>query len=506
MNKIEIIYARQSVDKRDSISIETQINDCKKKLNNEHYHVFYDKGYSGKSTNRPQFQEMMNEVRKGIVSKIIIYKFDRISRSLMDFLSMQQDFSKYGVKLVSCSEDFDTSTQVGKMILNILMMFAEMERENIQQRIKDNYYARGEKGFYLGGAAPFGYNKIETNVNGLKTYTFRENKDESKILLKMFNDYIDGKSMGEIARVLNNDKVVSRRNRPWSENAIARMLRNPVYVKANVDIYNYLQGLGGTMTNPIEDYTGKFGCYVYGTAEKRQGSKFTNLQNDFVSLGLHEGIIEPALWLNVQDMINKKKNHSNLGTGSLSWLQGLVKCKCGYTYYVKKYKNRNSVKEYKYLYCRGRKNNSCPYPKTMLAVKDLEEIAEAEILSRLEELKELKNVQVVRDTPEINELKIQLSNIEKKINNIIESIAEGSDISVSYLNQHIDKLDREKNKILEEIAKQELKANKTNSLNLDIDYILNGWHDFTLETKKKIAKEVIQEIILEGRTADFIFY
>ena len=160
MNKIEIIYARQSVDKRDSISIETQINDCKKKLNNEHYHVFYDKGYSGKSTDRPQFQEMMNEVRKGIVSKIIIYKFDRISRSLMDFLSMQQDFSKYGVKLVSCSEDFDTSTQVGKMILNILMMFAEMERENIQQRIKDNYYARGEKGFYLGGAAPFGYNKI----------------------------------------------------------------------------------------------------------------------------------------------------------------------------------------------------------------------------------------------------------------------------------------------------------------------------------------------------------
>ena len=124
----------------------------------------------------------------------------------------------------------------------------------------------------------------------------------------------------------------------------------------------------------------------------------------------------------------------------------------------------------------------------------------------MQKRKELKNVQVVRDTPEINELKIQLSNIEKKINNIIESIAEGSDISVSYLNQHIEKLDREKNKILEEIAKQELKANKTNSLNFDIDYILNGWHDFTLETKKKIAKEVIQEIVLEGRTADFIFY
>ena len=72
---------------------------------------------------RPQFQEMMNEVRKGIVSKIIIYKFDRISRSMIDFLSMQQEFSEYGVKLVSCLEDFDASTQVGKMILNILIFW-----------------------------------------------------------------------------------------------------------------------------------------------------------------------------------------------------------------------------------------------------------------------------------------------------------------------------------------------------------------------------------------------
>lgn len=506
MNKIEIIYARQSVDKRDSISIETQINDCKKKLDTENYRTFYDKGYSGKSTNRPHFQEMMNEVRKGIVSKIIIYKFDRISRSLIDFLSMQQEFSEYGVKLVSCSEDFDTSTQVGKMILNILMMFAEMERENIQQRIKDNYYARGEKGFYLGGCAPYGYNKTETTVEGLKTYTFEENKEESSVLKKIFNDYINGKSMSEIARNLNKNNIISKRNRPWSETSVSRMLRNPVYVKANADIYNYLQGLGGTMTNPIEDYTSGFGCYVYGTAEKRKGAKFTNLKNDYVSLGLHKGIIEPTLWLNVQNLINKKKNHSNLGTGSLSWLQGLVKCKCGYICYIKKYKNSYSDTVYKYLYCRGRKNDSCPYPKTMLAVKDLEDIAEAEILSRLEELKALKNVQVVHDTPEINELKIQLSNIEKKIENIIEHIAEGTDVSVAYLNKHIGKLDSEKNKILEDIAKQELKENKLNSMNFDIDYVLDNWHGFSLETKKAVAKEIIEEIILEGRTVDFIFY
>ncbi|MBQ8808078.1 MAG: hypothetical protein IJZ81_02080, partial [Clostridia bacterium] len=90
--------------------------------------------------------------------------------------------------------------------------------------------------------------------------------------------------------------------------------------------------------------------------------------------------------------------------------------------------------------------------------------------------------------------------------NIVERIAEGSDVSISYLNKHIEKLDAEKNKILEEIAKQELKENKLNSMNLDIDYVLDNWCGFSLETKKKVAKEIIEEIILEDRTADFIFY
>ena len=150
---MQVIYVRQSVDKKDSISIETQIEICKSKIpstNTEEVKVYSDKGFSGKSTDRPEFQNMMKELRNGQISKIIIYKLDRISRSLIDFLNMRLEFSKYNVELVSCMEDFDTSTSIGKLMLNMLMMFAEMERETIQKRIKDNYYSRGEKGLYLG--------------------------------------------------------------------------------------------------------------------------------------------------------------------------------------------------------------------------------------------------------------------------------------------------------------------------------------------------------------------
>lgn len=502
---MQIIYARQSVDRKDSISIETQIEECKKELKqNEEYTVYQDKGYSGKSTDRPAFQSMMNEIKSGIVSRIIIYKLDRISRSLIDFLNMQTIFQKYNVELKSCNEKFDTSGIMGKTIVNILMVFAEMERETIQKRITDNYYARGEKGFYLGGAAPFGYNKIETQLHGKKTYTFEENTDESPIVRQMYERYINGQSLSAIARWLNDCKIPSRRNKAWLPNSVSRILKNPVYVKANAEVYNYLLSLGATMNNPVDDYIGENGCYVYGNDTQRKGSKFVSLKSDYVTLGLHKGIIEPSLWLEAQNIFNKKKNHSNLGTGSLTWLQGLVKCKCGYTYYVKKYKTK--VNEHRYLYCRGRRNNSCPYPHTMIPAQKLEAIVERALLKELHNLKGESGENVIKDTPEINSLKIQVVKIDEQIENIIEKIVRCSDVTVEYLNKKIEALDAEKKSILEEIAKLELKNNRANQLSIDVSDILNDWYSYDLETKKQIAKQVIDKIVLEGKKAEIIFY
>ena len=172
------IYLRRSVEKKDSISLEYQEERCRMKLtSDEECAVYTDNGISGKSTeNRPDFQRMMTDVRKGIITKIIIYKFDRISRSLLDFVTMQSEFEKYHVELVSCEENFDTSTPMGKVIVNILMMFAEMERETIEKRITDNYYARGAKGFYLGGYAPFGTIKLKRMLTAKRHIHLRKIK------------------------------------------------------------------------------------------------------------------------------------------------------------------------------------------------------------------------------------------------------------------------------------------------------------------------------------------
>lgn len=104
------IYARQSVDRADSISIESQIEFCQYEMRGEQYKVYTDRGYSGKNTDRPAFAEMMNDIENGVIGKVVVYKLDRISRSILDFSNMMEQFGTHKVEFVSTTEKFDTSS------------------------------------------------------------------------------------------------------------------------------------------------------------------------------------------------------------------------------------------------------------------------------------------------------------------------------------------------------------------------------------------------------------
>ena len=188
----DVIYARQSVDRKDSISIESQIDFCKYELKGGSCRVFKDKGYSGKNTDRPEFQKLLGEIRKGKVRRVVVYKLDRISRSILDFANMMELFQEYDVEFVSSTEKFDTSTPMGRAMLNICIVFAQLERETIQKRVTDAYYSRCLKGFHMSGQAPYGFDLEPTVVvndaadfagtNGCYLYQGRdveEDKDKS---------------------------------------------------------------------------------------------------------------------------------------------------------------------------------------------------------------------------------------------------------------------------------------------------------------------------------------
>ena len=116
----------------------------------EQYKIYRDQK-SGKDTNRAEFQNMLEDIRDGGIDTVIVYKIDRISRSVYDLGNFMSEFEKYKVEFISINEKFDTSTPMGQAMLQIIMVFAELERKTIRLRIIDNYYARGKEGGYLGG-------------------------------------------------------------------------------------------------------------------------------------------------------------------------------------------------------------------------------------------------------------------------------------------------------------------------------------------------------------------
>ena len=200
MNLFDAIYTRQSVDRIDSISTESQVEFCKKEVSGENYKIYTDKGYSGKNIARPAFQEMLSDIKAGKVNRVIVYRLDRISRSVLDFANLIEVFQKNRVDFVSTMEKFDTSTPIGKAMLMIVMIFAQLERETIQQRVIDAYSSRSKRGFYMGGRVPFGFELVETTIDGIRTKMYKPIEEEAEVIRLIFSMYAKPQtSFGDVA-------------------------------------------------------------------------------------------------------------------------------------------------------------------------------------------------------------------------------------------------------------------------------------------------------------------
>ena len=259
-------YTRQSLFKKDSLSTSQQADYCIASCPGEPYEIFEDLGYSGKNLNRPAFERMMEKVRSGQITKILVYKLDRISRNISDFANLLCELKEYNCEFQSVSENFDTTTPIGRAMIYICMVFAQMERENTSQRVHDNYYYRTELGFWGGGVAPFGYKLAKIKYKG-KCHTVLEPDEETAPLVKQLYDwYLEpNSSISTILNKLNNElKIPGRKGGLWTSRVIADILSRPLYAPNDMNMYNYLSGLGATITNPPEDFDGMASVDLYG--------------------------------------------------------------------------------------------------------------------------------------------------------------------------------------------------------------------------------------------------
>lgn len=184
--------------------------------------IFEDAGKSGKNTKRPAFERMMDKVKAGQVSHVVVYKIDRISRNLIDFSIMYNEFKYHRVAFISLNEQFDTSSAMGEAMLKIVLVFAEMERKLTSERVTDVMIGRAQSGLWNGARVPYGWDWDDEKKCPVHS------KVEAKYVKQMYADYLNGGSSVSIAKSYNANKIPTKRGGEWTSKTIADVIRNPM--------------------------------------------------------------------------------------------------------------------------------------------------------------------------------------------------------------------------------------------------------------------------------------
>ena len=181
-----------------------------------------DGGYSGGTLERPALKRLMADIEQDRIDCILVYKIDRLSRSLMDFAKLVEVMDAHGVTFVSITQSFNTTTSMGRLTLNILLSFAQYEREIIGERIRDKVAASKARGMWMGGKVPLGYDVVARKLV--------VNEDEAPRVRRLFEFFAETGSGVETVRRLHAEGAASKTGRPLNKGDVYKLLNNRTYV------------------------------------------------------------------------------------------------------------------------------------------------------------------------------------------------------------------------------------------------------------------------------------
>jgi len=330
------IYTRKSVSdglERDFTTLDAQRESCESYIasqKNEGWiclpEEYDDGGFTGANTDRPALQRLMTDIKANKVNCVVVYKVDRLSRSLLDFAELLSVFEDHGVTFVSVTQHFNTQNSMGRLTLNILLSFAQFEREIISERTRDKMGAAKRKGKWIGGRPPLGYN-IDKDKHKLVI-----NPKEAKLVHKIFDLYIEKRSILSVTMIMNDLGCTTKLHTSekgkkfggiqFRSNGMQLILRNPLYI--------------GKVLYQGEIYPGE-----------------------------HEAIISEEIFQKAQTILSKNRPEWKMTKKAkhIGLLSGLLRCKaCNCAMYFS-YNIKASKYRYHYYLCmnaqkRGYKN--CP--------------------------------------------------------------------------------------------------------------------------------------------------
>lgn len=431
-----------------------------KSMNWAVYNTYTDAGYSGGSTDRPALQNLIRDVRNRKVDKVIVYKLDRLSRSQKDTLTLIEDvFLKYGTDFCSMTENFDTSTPFGRAMLGILAVFAQLEREQIKERVAVGREARAKSGkFHGGGNIPIGYNYIDGKLI--------PDPYEADLVRKIFQMAGQGTSCYFIAKELN-EKGLTRGSCRWTRSTVKLVLTKSLYL--------------GKVT---------FGGKTYD--------------------GEHEALITQEQFDAVQEILRDTitpKLNQNPGHAS-SYLAGLIFCKrCGEKYY-----KTTSRKKWDYYACHGRRYAPTPDEKCQnknWKMNDLDSVVFGEIAKIAVDPDYISAVRSAEDLPEEitvrpKDLEAQIAGIDRQISRIIDLYSQDK-MPLDILGEKIDDLNDRKKKLTEELARVtavrdgRISPEDAASIASDFSELIRSGD---IEDVRKLLRILIRRIEVDGEDVD----
>lgn len=279
------IYTRKSSEEgleQDFNSLDAQREACEAYIKSQQHEgwvliekQYNDGGFSGGTLERPGVKELFKDIEAGEVDIVVVYKVDRLTRSLMDFSKIVELFDEQNASFVSITQHFNTTTSMGRLTLNILLSFAQFEREVTGERIRDKIAASKKKGMWMGGCTPLGYQKKDK-----KLIIEKESAETVKLI---FDKYLECKSVMKLKEYLDANQIKTRTEKDFSKGQLYHMLANKVYI--------------GKITHKDKVYEGE-----------------------------HEGIINIETFNKVQDILLENRVNKTCGikSSSNSLLAGLI--------------------------------------------------------------------------------------------------------------------------------------------------------------------------------------
>ncbi len=437
--------------------------------------AYDDGGFSGANTKRPAFQRLMEDIEAGEVDVLVVNRLDRLSRSLADFVKIMERFSELGVDFVSVTQNFSTANAIGRLTLNMLMSFAEFEREMIAERTREKVAAARRRGQWTGGKAPIGYKIKEKKlvIDGFAAVVAEE----------IYDLYLEHRSALTVSRLLNERGRVTINNRPWTKNAVLHILQNPLYA--------------GLIPYKTERYD-----------------------------GAHEAIISFDRWQSVQDIlksqVRKRKRHYH---NKDYFLRGCLHCEiCGEIFIPAS--TRKNGKVYRYYRCtthdkRGAEGCAARQlpaePIESFVVEHIQEAVadgglvadiESRMLKRLEEQK--KRLRKERDS-----LPEEIAKVTLKIDDFIASLEQADDGAEQAINGRISELGRRQKQLQARMETVTEEFEVVGRMEIETQWLVETltnfpviWKAMTPENRHRLMGAIVDKVVVnepKGKAEAYMF-